>query len=651
MVARRDGDPERIGPYEVLGTLGRGAQGTVYRARTPDRVVVAVKRLHPTLADDDALRTRFLREAEAAGRVAGFCTARVLTTGMDEGTPYIVSEYIRGESLQERVDRDGPRSVAQLDRLMVGTLTALSAIHQAGVVHRDFKPGNVILGEDGPRVVDFGVARMLDDDSALSAVVGTPAYMAPEQFSGELSPAVDVFAWASTIYFAATGAPAFGVGSPAAIMYRVLNAQPDLAAVPASIRPVLARCLQKDPRRRPGAATLLLGMFGENAEVGPEEILERGRAVAEQRAPLPARWSRTVVPRRSVLVALGVTAAVAAGAAVGGAATRAVLRTDSTEGGTGAAKALAPGESRVLLGHNDIVSGLCFGRIGPRSVLVSASDDQTARVWDPSTGKQLGPPLTGHQGWVGAVAFSEFGDLQLAVTVGQDGHVRLWDLATMRAHADLTGHQAWIRTIGVGAFKGEPIAVTGGGDRTVRIWNLRQGTQFGRTISGFSEVTTAVGLSEYDYRPVILVGDADGFLTMWDLETQQRVGPRKPAHRAQINTIATGQHDGRDTAFTAGDDMIIRGWDLENGRQEWTLKGHSQVIYALELGTLDGRNVLVSGSEDGSIRIWDIDTGKQYGPSLLGYRGGVRGLAVGPVDGVNVIVSSGVDQSLRIWRP
>ena len=647
MVARHAGDPERIGPYEVLGYLGRGAQGTVYRARSPESVVVAVKRLHPNLADDDTLRLRFMREAEAASRVAGFCTARVLATGVADGTPYIVSEYIRGESLQERVDRDGPRSVAQLDRLIVGTLTALAAIHRAGIVHRDFKPNNVILGEDGPRVVDFGVARMLDDDSALSAVVGTPAYMAPEQFSGELSPAVDVFAWASTMYFAATGAPAFGTGSPAAVMYRVLHTQPDLAAVPASIRPVLARCLRKDPRQRPGAATLLLGRFGENADVGPEEILEQGRAVAEERAPLPDRWPRTVMPRRSVLAALGVTAA----AIVGGVATRAVLRTDSTGNRAGAAKALAPGESRVLLGHNDIVSGLCFGRIGSRSVMVSASDDQTARVWDPSTGKRLGPPLTGHKGWVGAVAFSEFGDLQVAVTVGQDGHVRLWDLSTMRQHADLTGHEGWIRTVGVGAFKGEPIAVTGGGDRTVRIWNLRQGTQLGRTITGFSQVTTAVGLSEYAYRPVILVGDADGFLTMWDLETQQRVGTSKPAHRAQVNTITTGQHNGRETAFTAGDDMVIRGWDLETGRQEWTLKGHSQVIYALELGTLDERNVLVSGSEDGSVRIWDIDTGKQYGPSFIGYRGGVRSLAFGPVDGVNVIVSSGVDQSVRIWRP
>ncbi|MFD0478870.1 serine/threonine-protein kinase [Nonomuraea thailandensis] len=166
--------------------------------------------LHARMAEDPEARRRFLREVELARRVAPFCTASVLDMGMHDDRPYIVSEYVRGDSLERAVRRDGPRTGGGLERLAVATATALAAIHRAGVVHRDLKPGNVILGPEGPVVIDFGISRALDHAATQTGAVGTPGYMAPEQVSMDpVGPAADVFSWAATMVFAATGRRAF----------------------------------------------------------------------------------------------------------------------------------------------------------------------------------------------------------------------------------------------------------------------------------------------------------------------------------------------------------------------------------------------------------------------------------------------------------
>src|SRR4051812_23322803 len=179
------GDPRRLGAYEVTGRLGEGGQGVVYLGRGAAGETVAIKVLQAQLMEDETARARFVREVEVTKRVARFCTAQVLDAGMIDDRPYIVSEYVPGPSLQQQLKREGPRQGAALDRLAINTATALAAIHQAGVVHRDFKPGNVLMGPDGPVVIDFGISRALDASgsmtTALSQVVGTPAFMAPEQ--------------------------------------------------------------------------------------------------------------------------------------------------------------------------------------------------------------------------------------------------------------------------------------------------------------------------------------------------------------------------------------------------------------------------------------------------------------------------------------
>ncbi|WP_019629198.1 serine/threonine-protein kinase [Actinomadura atramentaria] len=304
----RPGDPDRIGRYVLLGRLGEGGQGTVYLGVGPDMdgPRVAVKLLRADLAADAAARSRFLREAETAMRVSTSRTARVLDADLDGRRPYIVSEYVAGPSLRARVLADGPLAGPELERVAAGMLTALAAIHRAGVVHRDVKPHNVLLAPDGPRVIDFGIAReaAAGDATVTADILGTPSYMAPERVRGEpVGPPADLWGWAATVVYAATGAAPFGEDEMHVVLTRVLTRPPDLGGLRGPLRGFAAACLDKDPARRPDAAALLARLAS-----GRDGVTVRlGRAAA------PPRGTRR---RRTVLAAVaGAVAVVGAAAA------------------------------------------------------------------------------------------------------------------------------------------------------------------------------------------------------------------------------------------------------------------------------------------------------------------------------------------------
>ncbi|MFC4115790.1 serine/threonine-protein kinase [Nonomuraea zeae] len=305
-------DPARIDAYRVTGRLGEGGQGVVYLGESPDGGRVAIKMLGAGLDDPDA-RTRFRQEIGYARRVKAFCTAQVLAAGELGGTPYVVSEYVDGPSLAEVIRERGTLGGAELRRLAIGTLTALSAIHQAGVVHRDFKPGNVLLSRDGPRVIDFGISRALEEaEPGGGHLVGTPPYMAPEQFGGRpTGPAADLFSWAATMVAAATGRPPFGTGDLPALINRILSAEPDLGGLDGDLRELAARCLVKEPGARPTATRALLTLLGHRV---PEQVLRQTGeqallAEGQQSAAPPARRRRWPVMAGTAGLALAVTAA------------------------------------------------------------------------------------------------------------------------------------------------------------------------------------------------------------------------------------------------------------------------------------------------------------------------------------------------------
>jgi serine/threonine protein kinase len=238
--------------------------GSVFLARSPDGRQVAVKLVRSEHAADPDFRRLFEREARLARRVARFCTAEVLDYGDVAGNPYLVTEFVDGPTLHEEVTTNGPLERGRLDRLAVAVATALGAIHRAGAVHRDLKPANVLLGPDGPLVIDFGIAQALDAGTELTRdASGTPAFMAPEQARGDrVGPPADVFAWGGVVTFAATGRAPYGTGRPEVLLYRVVHEAPDLTHVPTPLRWLVAAAMDLDPARRPNAAQLLTHLLG-----------------------------------------------------------------------------------------------------------------------------------------------------------------------------------------------------------------------------------------------------------------------------------------------------------------------------------------------------------------------------------------------------
>jgi serine/threonine protein kinase len=293
MLALRDTDPSDVGGYRLLGRLGEGGQGVVYLAVSPAGGQVAVKLLPPTT--DPQVRSRFLKEVAAAQRVARFCTAQVLDAGIFERRPFIVSEFVSGPSLIEVVEQYGPRGGAALERLAVATLTALGAVHAVGMVHRDFKPGNVLLGPDGPVVIDFGLAAvpgMTTTGVSSLVAVGTPAFMAPEQLAGtRVTAAADMWSWAATMVFAGTGELPFQGESLTATAFAILHSEPRVGTLPEPLNSLVHRCLDKNPAARPLARVALAELVAAGARlVGPMPPMFTAPPIDEQTpSPPPPR--------------------------------------------------------------------------------------------------------------------------------------------------------------------------------------------------------------------------------------------------------------------------------------------------------------------------------------------------------------------------
>ncbi|XKK61120.1 bifunctional serine/threonine-protein kinase/ABC transporter substrate-binding protein [Streptomyces sp. ARC32] len=356
------GDPSTIGGHRLLARLGEGGMGVVYLGRSATGALAAVKAVLPELADEPDFRARFAREVEAARRVVSPWAVPVTGAGPDEHTPWLATEFVPGPSLGEAVHRSGPlptRSVRALGRMLAA---ALRAVHAAGIVHRDVKPGNVLLAVDGPRLIDFGIARSAGHTSltATGLVAGTPGFLSPEQAEARLDalgPPSDVFSLGCLLAYAATGRLPFGEGTAQAVLYRTVHDEPDLAGIGAdgggppghadadagadALRTLVRACLAKDPAARPDAAEIESRLAGDTPSGGgwlPPHVV---RDIADRAARMLALpdIDRTVLdpphgvpvpspggPSRRRVLALGSGGAVLA--AAGGAALWAATRDD-----------------------------------------------------------------------------------------------------------------------------------------------------------------------------------------------------------------------------------------------------------------------------------------------------------------------------------
>jgi eukaryotic-like serine/threonine-protein kinase len=683
---------QEFGRYRLRTRLGRGGMGEVWRAldTAKDREV-ALKVLGSWLGGDPQFADRFRRESAVAARLNAPNIIPIHDYGEIDGRLYIDMPLINGVDLGALLEQ-GPLEPARVVGIITQVARALDVAHRAGLVHRDVKPSNILVctdSDDHTYLIDFGIAKAIGGTqlSMSGAVVGTAAYMAPECFTGVGDARSDVYSLGCVLFEALTAQPPFDAPHVFAYARMHENAPPPRpsavrAEVPAALDAVVARALAKAPDarfpttgdlaaaaraaltappvpgpadRRPWTAPTVVTpvppqppgprFYGPPATYRPPMYAPPLPAPA---AP-PARsrrgaWLVGALLAVLVLVVVGVVALRPSGSPTP------LLSPPSTS--TPSSTAVAdPVRNLVLTGHTDTVYVVGTTELDGRPVAVSASKDRTVRIWDLTTGQQVGQPLTGHTDEVGGMALTQLDGRPVAVTGSSDNTVRVWDLTTGRERGQpLTGHTGGIGTVAVAQIDGRPVAVTGSADKTVRVWDLTTGQQRGEPLTGHTDVVYAVTTGEIDGRPVAVSVGKDRTVRVWDLTTGQQRGQPLTGHNGDIDSVAVTQLDGRPVAVTSSSDETLRIWDLTAGHQVGEpLTGHTDYVFVVTTTQLDGRPVAVSGAGDNTVRLWDLTTGRELGQPVPGHTDSVWALAITQLDGRAVALSGSADRTVRVW--
>lgn len=656
------GEAERpvVGVFRLVAELGRGGMGRVLLGVSPDGRLVAVKLVHEEFTEDDGFRARFRREVEASRRVSGAYTASVVDADAGASQPWLASVFVPGPALSEVVERTGPLPAGALVRLASGLAAALTEIHRKGLVHRDLKPSNVLLAADGPRVIDFGIARATDtgggtEITRTGLVVGSPAFMSPEQAEGrQLTPASDVFSLGAVLVRAGTRHNPFAGTSALMTLYNVVHGEPDLTGMPDPLRDLIGRCLAKDPAARPGPGELmdLLGPVPSSARPWPDavhtlidtqhaevarvlELSEVGAIRIDEGAatitgtlrmpPGPPPVRRPRPGRRTLLLGgLGGVGAVLATAL----AVDRLAGTSSPEGSgsshspspsTSSPKpsasrppsAIAERTSAYTLSAElpSYLTSLRFSRDGR---LLAVGDRQGAVLLIDSTTLEVTSPLADRDfDTTGDLAFSPDG--KLLASVDASVTITLWDVAGRRKTAELPGLKEQENAISSYslAFSADSATLALASNQTITLWNVRTSTRIAALRQPLDDRDPGWG----DLDGVVL---ADSGRTAITVTTSGNVRFWEVGRDRITATIRAFPDDeaSRDVAISPDGRLLAVGgagtvglWHPGSRQEAGTLDfGSEDDIISLAFSP-DGK-LLAAGNLPGETRVWSTHTQK-----------------------------------------